>query len=148
MRQTIHGGQSFSAIPTGIRESDRPQTAYTKEHPETSSTWLCVPCCYVLGINPFEKAKKTVKKVGVKDDRAKIVHYEERKGVPGLSDLCIQVSRDEERRVSKTDASAHRKLHRRCREIGRYWRHQHGQSLQDYLEKPKIVRTEATKLQD
>lgn len=68
------------------------QTAYTREHPKIPSTYLCVPCCYVLGINPFEKAKKPTKKAaGGKDDRAKIVHYEERKGAAGLSDLCIQV---------------------------------------------------------
>jgi DNA repair protein RAD7 len=69
------------------------QTAYTKEHPQIPATYLCVPCCYNLGINPFEKAKKAAaKKAGGKDDRAKIVHYEERKGVVGLSDLCIEVS--------------------------------------------------------
>lgn len=68
------------------------QTQYTKEHPNTPATYLCVPCCYTLGINPFEKAKKTAaKKAGGKDDRAKIVHYEERKGVIGLGDLCIEV---------------------------------------------------------
>jgi DNA repair protein RAD7 len=50
-----------------------------------------VPCCYALGINPFEKAKKATKKAGGKDDRAKIVHYEERKGVLGLGDVCIHV---------------------------------------------------------
>jgi hypothetical protein len=86
VRPSLFGGR-------GDHDLTPNQTAYTKEHPKISSTYLCVPCCYVLGINPFEKAKKPSKKAtGGKDDRAKIVHYEERKGAAGLSDLCIQVS--------------------------------------------------------
>lgn len=69
------------------------QTNYTKEHPTYPSTWLCVSCCYALGIDPFAKAKKPTKKAPLKkEDRAKIVHYEERKGVKQLGDMCIQVS--------------------------------------------------------
>lgn len=68
------------------------QTAYTKEHPNRPSTWLCLNCCYALNIDPFAKPKKAAKKaVARKEDRAKIVHYEERKGVTQLGDLCIQV---------------------------------------------------------
>ncbi|WVQ99556.1 hypothetical protein IAU59_006692 [Kwoniella sp. CBS 9459] len=69
-------------------------TAYTKEHPTKPSTFLCVNCCYALGIDPFAKPKKVAikKKVpGKKEDRAKVVHYEERKGVTPLGDLCIQM---------------------------------------------------------
>ncbi|WVF71311.1 hypothetical protein IAT40_006114 [Kwoniella sp. CBS 6097] len=69
-------------------------TAYTKEHPSKSSTFLCVNCCYALGIDPFAKPKKTAvkkKAPGKKEDRAKVVHYEERKGVHTLGDLCIQL---------------------------------------------------------
>lgn len=98
-------------------------------------TWLCVPCCYSLGINPFEKAKKTAKKVGAKDDRAKIVHYEERKGVTGLSDICIQASCIHKPRLMPD----HREIHRRCREIGRHWYHKSGQGLQDHLQEQKAV---------
>ena len=69
------------------------QTAYTKEHPRQPSSWICVNCCYSLGIDPFAKAKKPAKpKIAAKrEDRAKIVHYEQRKGVSALSDSCIQV---------------------------------------------------------
>jgi hypothetical protein len=68
------------------------QTNYTKEHPVNQNTWLCVKCCYDLGIDPFAKAKKAVKKKApAKDDRAKIVHYEQRKGAEGLGDICINV---------------------------------------------------------
>lgn len=88
-------GKQFTVVSGLALRSETPltcQTAYTKEHPSSPSTYLCVPCCYALGINPFEKPKKAGKRTGTKDDRAKIVHYEERKGVEGLSDLCIQVS--------------------------------------------------------
>jgi DNA repair protein RAD7 len=58
-----------------------------------SSTWLCVKCCYDLGIDPFAKIKKVPKKKApVKEDRAKVVHYEARKGVAPLGDICIHVS--------------------------------------------------------
>ncbi|OCF32992.1 DNA repair protein RAD7 [Kwoniella heveanensis BCC8398] len=69
-------------------------TAYTKEHPSKPSTFLCVNCCYALGIDPFAKPRKTAvkkKASGKKEDRAKIIHYEERKGVLPLGDLCIQM---------------------------------------------------------
>lgn len=73
--------------------TDPLQTSYTKEHPTQSNTWLCVNCCYALGIDPFAKAKKATKKAPAKkEDRAKIVHYEERRGVLALGDMCIQVS--------------------------------------------------------
>ncbi|WVR06919.1 hypothetical protein IAU60_003955 [Kwoniella sp. DSM 27419] len=51
-------------------------TAYTKEHPSQPSTYLCVNCCYTLGIDPFAKPKKaSVKKKvpGKKEDRAKLI---------------------------------------------------------------------------
>ncbi|WVW84073.1 hypothetical protein I302_106102 [Kwoniella bestiolae CBS 10118] len=67
-------------------------TAYTKEHPSNPSTYLCVNCCYTLGIDPFAKVKKApVKKAVKKEDRAKVVHYEQKKGVKALGDLCIQI---------------------------------------------------------
>ncbi|KAK8864528.1 hypothetical protein IAR55_001778 [Kwoniella newhampshirensis] len=69
-------------------------TAYTKEHPSNPSTFLCVNCCYALGIDPFAKPKKgAVKKkpVARKDVRSKVVHYEERKGVSPLGDICIHL---------------------------------------------------------
>ncbi|WWC62122.1 uncharacterized protein I303_104713 [Kwoniella dejecticola CBS 10117] len=69
-------------------------TAYTKEHPSQPSTFLCVNCCYALGIDPFAKVKKPPmrKKMPVqKEDRAKVVHYEQKKGVLALGDLCIQI---------------------------------------------------------
>ncbi|WWD17162.1 hypothetical protein CI109_101600 [Kwoniella shandongensis] len=70
-------------------------TAYTKEHPTHASTFLCVNCCYALGIDPFAKPKKgaAVKKkpVAKKDVRSKVVHYEERKGVNPLGDICIHL---------------------------------------------------------
>ncbi|WVQ80246.1 hypothetical protein IAT38_002351 [Cryptococcus sp. DSM 104549] len=68
-------------------------TAYTKEHPTNGSTYLCVNCCYALGIDPFAKAKKgpAKKKAPAKKDRAKVIHYETRKGAPALGDLCIQL---------------------------------------------------------
>lgn len=70
------------------------QTAYTKEHPKQPSTWLCVQCCYALGINPFEKVKKSKAKAAPqkKEDRAKIVHYDTKKGTLALSEICINVS--------------------------------------------------------
>lgn len=69
------------------------QTAYTKEHPTNAQTYLCVQCCYALGIDPFVKPKKAaVKKAVKKQDRAKIVHYEQRRGVNSLGDICIQVN--------------------------------------------------------
>ena len=68
------------------------QTNYTKEHPTNSSTWLCVTCCYDLGIDPFAKAPKKAKAAPPKkEERSKIVHYEQRKGVAPLSEICIQV---------------------------------------------------------
>lgn len=68
------------------------QTAYTKEHPKSPMTWLCVKCCTKLGIDPFAKASKpkAVKKAK-KEDRGKIVHYEQRKGVNPLGDMCIHM---------------------------------------------------------
>ncbi|KAK4684947.1 DNA repair protein RAD7, partial [Tremellales sp. Uapishka_1] len=68
-------------------------TAYTKEHPTQASSWLCVECCYVLGIDPFAKAKKAApkKKAAKKEDRGKVVSYEDRKGVVSLGDICIQL---------------------------------------------------------
>jgi DNA repair protein RAD7 len=71
------------------------QTTYTKEHPTTSGTWLCVKCCYALNIDPFAKPKKAApqKKAVTKDARGKVIHYEERKGVTPLGDLCIHVRR-------------------------------------------------------
>jgi DNA repair protein RAD7 len=73
------------------------QTTYTKEHPTTSGTWLCVKCCYALNIDPFAKPKKSApqKKAATKDARGKVIHYEERKGVTPLGDLCIHVRRVE-----------------------------------------------------
>ena len=73
---------------------DAMQTAYTKEHTTRPSSWLCVNCCYSLGIDPFAKPQKAAKlKVATtKEDRAKIVHYEHRKGVTPLGELCIQAS--------------------------------------------------------
>lgn len=55
-------------------------------------TWLCVKCCTKLGIDPFAKASKpkAVKKAK-KEDRGKIVHYEQRKGVNPLGDMCIHM---------------------------------------------------------
>ncbi|WWC94339.1 hypothetical protein V866_001181 [Kwoniella sp. B9012] len=69
-------------------------TVYTKEHPSIPSTYLCVNCCYALGIDPFAKVKKAPQKKkvpGKKEDRAKVVHYEQKKGVSALGDLCIQI---------------------------------------------------------
>lgn len=67
-------------------------TAYTKEHPTNAQTYLCVQCCYALGIDPFAKPKKAAQKKAVKkQDRAKIVHYEQRRGVNSLGDICIQL---------------------------------------------------------
>ncbi|WVN87558.1 uncharacterized protein L203_102741 [Cryptococcus depauperatus CBS 7841] len=67
-------------------------TAYTKEHPSTSQTYLCVQCCYALDIDPFAKIKKvSAKKVTKKQERAKIIHYEEKKGVQTLGDMCIKL---------------------------------------------------------
>ncbi|ORY32846.1 hypothetical protein BCR39DRAFT_522058 [Naematelia encephala] len=67
-------------------------TPYTKEHPTEKSTWLCLECCYALGIDPFAKAKKAPKRTAQKkEDRGKVVHYEQRKGVTPLGDLCIQM---------------------------------------------------------
>lgn len=69
------------------------QTAYTKEHPTNAQTYLCVQCCYALGIDPFARPKKAAAKKAVKkQDRAKIVHYEQRRGVSSLGDICIQVN--------------------------------------------------------
>lgn len=60
------------------------------------STYLCVNCCYTLGIDPFAKVKKALVKKkaapGKKEDRAKVVHYEQKKGANALGDMCIQVS--------------------------------------------------------
>ncbi|ORX35761.1 DNA dependent ATPase [Kockovaella imperatae] len=68
-------------------------TGYTKEHPSYAQTWLCVKCCWSLGIDPFEKAKKASKPKAVpkKDERNKIVHYEQRKGAVLLSEMCIEL---------------------------------------------------------
>ncbi|WWC70134.1 uncharacterized protein I206_104081 [Kwoniella pini CBS 10737] len=69
-------------------------TAYTKEHPSKASTYLCVNCCYTLGLDPFAKVKKAPirkKAPGKKEDRAKVVHYEQKKGALALGDLCIQL---------------------------------------------------------
>ncbi len=57
-------------------------------------------------MNPFEKIKKPRKSAGggdagegsgakgvvKKEERRKVISYEERKGVSGLGDLCIKVS--------------------------------------------------------
>ena len=67
------------------------QTAYTKEHPKHTSTWLCVECCYALGIDPFEKPKKAKAKPAKKEERGKVTHYEVRKGASTLASVCIQV---------------------------------------------------------
>ncbi|ODN80538.1 hypothetical protein L202_02748 [Cryptococcus amylolentus CBS 6039] len=64
-------------------------TAYTKEHPSQPQTWLCVQCSYALGIDPFAKPKKAAAKKAPKKDRAKIIHYEQKKGVKTLGDMCI-----------------------------------------------------------
>ncbi|EIW70459.1 hypothetical protein TREMEDRAFT_68071 [Tremella mesenterica DSM 1558] len=68
-------------------------TAYTKEHPNQPMTWLCVDCCYAVGVDPFAKPKKAAarKKAGGKEDRGKVVHYETRKGATPLGDICIGI---------------------------------------------------------
>ena len=68
-------------------------TVYTKEHPAQPMTWLCVDCCYALGVDPFAKPKKAAAKKGAakKDDRSKVVHFETRKGALTLGDICIKV---------------------------------------------------------
>ncbi|CAK9781103.1 RNI-like protein [Cutaneotrichosporon oleaginosum] len=74
-----------------------PVTQYTKEHPRKPRTWLCTPCCRPLGIDPYAKAKKPRGKAAAapakakKDARNKIVHYEVTKGVPVLSQICIEI---------------------------------------------------------
>lgn len=69
------------------------KTAYTKEHPSQPQTWLCLECCYALGIDPFAKPKKTKPKPAVaREVRGKITHYEERRGVNPLGEMCIEVS--------------------------------------------------------
>jgi DNA repair protein RAD7 len=87
------------------------QTAYTKEHPKQASTYLCMPCTYAFGIDPYEKPKKAKAKPVKKEERGKITHYEVRKGVVSLGSLCIKVRK---LRLTRSDQTAHRKPHRRC----------------------------------
>ncbi|KAL7421911.1 UV-damaged DNA-binding protein rad7 [Cryptotrichosporon argae] len=68
-------------------------TAYTKEHPAQRQTYLCIDCTYALGLDPFEKPKKAAKKKAPakKEERGKVVHYEERRGALPLGDMCIEL---------------------------------------------------------
>lgn len=82
-------GSKFTVV--GVMRDRLTQTAYTKEHPKRTMTYLCTKCCPKLGIDPYAKAKKPRKAPAKKEARAKVVHYEVVKGAPALADLCIKV---------------------------------------------------------
>lgn len=69
------------------------QTAYTKPRPKGG--YLCVSCCYALGIDPFAKDKSKAKKPPPKKAAAKearqVTRFEDRRGASPLGELCIQI---------------------------------------------------------
>ncbi|RSH94126.1 hypothetical protein EHS25_006780 [Saitozyma podzolica] len=68
------------------------QTTYTKEHPTTSGTWLCVNAATPSTLTHLPNQEGSAsEKGGDKDARGKVIHYEERKGVTPLGDLCIHM---------------------------------------------------------
>ncbi len=119
MHKEVYGGGSCVSL-IAIYLTRVPQTAYTKDHPTQPSSWLCVSCCYALGIDPFAKAKKASKPIAIakKEDRAKIVHYEQRKGVASLGDMCIEVNLSDYR-IDRLIFLDDREVYRRCRATGR-----------------------------
>lgn len=94
------------------------QTAYTKEHPKRSRTYLCTECCGTFGLDAFKKtpaAKAKPKRAA--GERSKIVHYEETKGVPPLADTCIGIIAKHIEHVDQLGCLEDRTLEKVCKII-------------------------------